>query len=95
MRHGIGVDQRPDVVVFVEWVADADLLVRLRQLIAHLVVDAAVDDQAACGGATLTASTHGAKHGCGDDHFEVGIRCDDDGVVSPQFKQSTTQTKTV
>ena len=91
LRHSIGVDQRSDVVVFVKRITNADLLVRLRQLIAHLVVNAVVDDQASRRRAPLTACAHGTKHSRGNDHFQVGLRSDDDGVVAAQFKQGTSE----
>ena len=87
----VGVNEGTHMVVLVQGVANANLLVRLRQLIANLVVDAAVDDQAARGGAALTARSYGAKHRCRDDHLQVCIAGDDDGVVSTQLEQGTSE----
>ena len=85
------VGQWSDVVVLVERVADAQLLVGTGQHVFDLVVDGPVDDQTARGGATLTARSDSTKHRCGHHHVEIGVRCDDDGVVSTQFEQGTAQ----
>ena len=92
LRHSVGVDEWSHVVVFVQGVANADLLVRLGELVAHLVVDAAVNDEASRGGATLTTRSNSAKHRRGNDHLEVRFRGDDDGVVSAQLQEGATET---
>ena len=82
------VNERADVVVFIERRTDAELAIGLGDGGYHLVINAAVDDEPAGGRATLATGSHGAKHGSRNHHFEVGIGLDDDGVVAPELQQA-------
>jgi len=88
------IGQRSYVVALVEGVADAQLLVGIGQNVFDLIVDGAVNDQSTSGRATLSTGSNSAKYRRRHHHIKVGVRCDDDGVVSSQLEQRAAQAGT-
>ena len=82
------VDEGTDVVVLIKGIADAQLSIGALERVNHFVVNAAVDDEATGGRAALTAGAHSAKHRSRNDHLQIGIGLDDDGVVATEFEQA-------
>ena len=92
--HGIErqfVDQRADQVVLA-WVADAHFAVGGFDAGNHFVLDRAVHDQAAQGGATLASSTHSREQDAAHGQVQVGARGQDHGVVATQFEDAAAET---
>merc|ERR1712198_63667 len=70
-----------------ERVADAHLLVGFDQAGDDFVVDVFVDDETAETGAALSGGADGGEEDCRNDHVQVAIRHDDQGVVAAQFQE--------
>ena len=50
-----------------------------------------MNDQATRGRATLTGSPHRTENNRGNGQFEIGIRCNDDGIVTTLLKDGLAQ----
>ena len=86
---GAGVNQRPHQCALFERIADRDLLVRSDQLLDQRVALRVVYDDAAGAGAALSGGADGAEENGTVDHFHVGVRGDDDGIVAAEFKDGS------
>ena len=51
-----------------------------------------MDDEATRGGTALSACSDSAEYGARDNHFELGIRLYNDGVVAAKFEEALAQT---
>ncbi len=89
--NGVFVNQRSDVVVRVERIADAKLRIGFDQGSFHLIVYAFVDNQATGGRATLPCSADRSEHRAGEHDLHIRRRRDDDGVVAAQFEEAATE----
>ena len=75
----------------IQGIADGEFFIGFHQTVFHFLVAAGMYDEAAGAGATLTAGSDSAEYGTADGHVEVGIFCNDDGIISAQFQQGFTE----
>ena len=78
-------NQRPDVRVWVQRIADAELLGALHEARHELVHDAAVHEDTCRVRAHLSAAVPVCQHGGGHGVLEVRIVHDDEGGLSPEL----------
>ncbi len=85
------MDQRADFRVRVEWIADLDPLDPLGQSRGELIIDPALDEQAAAGGAALAVQAVDHKNDCVERAIEVGIGEQDHGILPAELKMDAFQ----
>src|ERR1017187_6494328 len=89
--HGAAVDQRSHDGPLVERMSDAHLPVGADQRFGDPPRDAALQEEAARGGAALSRRAHGAKQNGAQHQVGIGIVHHDDAVVAAQFQDGAAQ----
>ena len=69
----------------IQGIANAELTVGRHQTAGHFIVNGFMNDQPACGGAALTRGPYRPKDRTDGGQFEIGIRSNNDGIVTTQF----------
>src|ERR1044072_6880540 len=72
-RNSVFINQRAYMIIFIERVADTQLLIGCCDFIFDAIVHLFVDDQPAGGGTSLSGGTYCTKHGAADSDIEVGM----------------------
>ena len=83
----VGADERTHERSCNQRIANWHRLIRLRQTRAKIIDHRFMDQQATRRSATLSRSTHRAKHDCARDEIHVCIIHHDDCVVAAEFEQ--------
>src|SRR5690606_9056885 len=84
--HSLLIDQRSDMISRIQWIADTQLLISRYEAGLHFLVHIFVNNESTGGRTTLPRSTYRSEEGTASSDIEIGIRCNDDGIVSAELK---------
>src|SRR5690606_409440 len=92
VAYGIGIDERPNVVLFVKRITNYQLSIGSGKSGLDFLVDVRLDNETTSGRTALTGSAHGTKKRTSNSHIQVSMLCNDDGIVTSQLKQGSSET---